>query len=173
MNAKTLTILIAVISLVVLLGFGLADKNEEAIAIGEPVPEMELVELSNGAEASLDDQQGKWVLLNMWSSWCGPCRTESPDLLAFQEAHPDKLVVVGVNIEDRLDHAQEFVAEFGLTYPQLRAADNRALIESFSIRGCPESFLIDPEGRFALIYRGPLTEELLRENVEPLLKSES
>ena len=108
------------------------------------------------------------MLLNFWSSWCEPCREESPDLQAFQEANPD-VAVVGINLEDASDKAKDFVSELGLTYPLLRAADSRALRESYGSVARPENFLVDPEGNIAVIQRGQVTAEILDESFAPLV----
>jgi cytochrome c biogenesis protein CcmG, thiol:disulfide interchange protein DsbE len=169
MSARTFLVVIAVLALVGLLGFGLIDKNEEAIAVGDRAPQPELTELASGEPASLEDYRGEWLLVNFWSSWCKPCKDESPDLEAFQAAHAGKVTVVGVNLEDASDDAKTFVADLGLTYPQLRAADSRALREDYGMVARPENFLIDPEGRVALIQRGPVNAAILRERIEPLI----
>jgi thiol-disulfide isomerase/thioredoxin len=169
MSARTFVVVIAVLAVIGLLGFGLIDKNEEAIAVGDPAPEVELTDLASGAPAGLEDYRGEWVLVNFWSSWCKPCRTESPDLQEFQAAHAGKVKVVGVNLEDASEDARAFVAEFGLTYPQLRAVDNRALREDYGMVARPENFLIDPDGNVALIQRGPVNAAILRERIEPLI----
>ena len=173
MSAKTFVVVIAVLALVGLLGFGLIDKNEEAIAVGDQAPEAELTELGSGEPASLEDYRGEWVLVNFWSSWCDPCRTESPELQRFQDAHRGQVVVVGLNLEDAIEDARAFVEEFGLSYPQLRAADNRKIREDYGMVARPENFLIDPEGRIALIQRGPVNAAILRERVEPLISESS
>jgi cytochrome c biogenesis protein CcmG/thiol:disulfide interchange protein DsbE len=169
MSARTFVIFMLVLAVVGLLGFGLIKENDEAIAVGDPAPEPELTQLESRSEASLEDYRGKWVLVNMWSSWCDPCRVEAPELQAFQRRHADELVVVGLNLEDTSDDAAAFVAEFGLTYPQLRAADNRGVREAYGMVARPENFLIDPEGEIAFIQRGPVDERILSERVEPLL----
>jgi peroxiredoxin len=173
MSARTFAVVIAVLALIGLLGFGLIDKNEEAIAVGDQAPEAELTKLDSGGPASLEDYRGQWVLVNFWSSWCKPCRTESPDLQEFQDAHADELAVVGINLEDASDDAKAFVAEFGLTYPQLRAADNRQIREDYGMVARPENFLIDPEGKIALIQRGPVNAAILEDRVEPLVSESS
>jgi thiol-disulfide isomerase/thioredoxin len=168
MSAKAIAVFVAVVAVIGLLAFGLLDKNEEAIAVGDPAPQPELTQLATGEEASLDDYEGKWVLVNFWSSWCEPCRTESPDLQAFQDSHPE-VAVVGVNLEDASADAEAFVDELGLTYPQLRAADSRELRESYGSIARPENFLIDPEGDIAVIQRGPITDDVLADRFEPLV----
>ncbi len=168
MSAKTFAVFMVVLAVIGLLAFGLLDKSEEAIAVGDPAPEPELTELASGAEASLADYRGGWVLVNFWSSWCEPCRDESPALQAFQDAHPE-VAVVGINLEDATADATGFVQELGLTYPQLRAEDGRALRESYSSIARPENFLIDPEGHLAVIQRGAVTAEDLEERFEPAI----
>jgi cytochrome c biogenesis protein CcmG/thiol:disulfide interchange protein DsbE len=77
--------------------------------------------------------------------------------------------VLGINVQDNSEDALDFLAEFGSTYPQLRSVgDERS--EAFGSSGVPENFLVDPRGRLALIWRGPVDERFLRENVDPLLR---
>lgn len=168
MSAKAFTVFMVVLAAIGLLAFGLIDKNETAIAVGDPAPRPELTDLATGEPATIEDYRGQWVLLNFWSSWCEPCREESPDLEAFQQAHPD-IAVVGINLEDASEDAKGFVSELGLTYPQLRAADSRALRESYGSIARPENFLLDPDGEIAVIQRGPVNEKILREDFEPEL----
>ena len=173
MSARTFAVVMAVLAVIGLLGFGLIDKNEEAISVGDQAPETELTQLGGDDPASLEEYRGEWVLVNFWSSWCKPCRAESPDLQEFQNAHAGEVAVVGINLEDASDDAKAFVAEFGLTYPQLRAANNREIREDYGMVARPENFLIDPEGKVALIQRGPVNDAILRDRVEPLISGPS
>jgi len=166
MGAKAFAVFMLVLAVIGLLTFGLLDKSEEAIAIGDPAPSPELTDLQTGERASIEDYRGQWVLLNFWSSWCEPCREESPDLQTFQDDNPE-VVVVGINLEDASGSAKAFVSDLGLTYPQLRATDSRALRESYGSVARPENFLIDPEGNIAVIQRGPVTTEVLDEKFAP------
>ena len=169
MGAKAFAAFMVVLAVIGLLAFGVLDKGEQAIAIGDPAPSPELTDLETGRAASIEDYRGRWVLLNFWSSWCEPCREESPDLQAFQDANPG-VTVVGINLEDASDKAKDFVSELGLTYPQLRAADSRALREAYGSVARPENFLLDPDGNIAVIRRGPVTTEILDETFAPLVK---
>jgi cytochrome c biogenesis protein CcmG/thiol:disulfide interchange protein DsbE len=172
MSTKVFVAVLAVLAVVGLLGFGLIKKNEDALAAGEPAPEVELTDLASGDPAALEDHRGKWVLVNFWSSWCEPCREEAPVLEEFQQAHgPDRLAVVGVALEDVQDDSQAFVDEFDLSYAQLRAADSEETIDDFGLIGRPENVLIAPDGTIALIRRGPVDASYLREQIEPLLDS--
>ena len=106
------------------------------------------------------------MLVNFWASWCEPCRNEAPALEDFHRAHPNRFTVLGINLDDNTDDASAFVEEYGLTYPQLRDGDGRERRDAYGMTGFPESFLVDPEGRIALIRRGPVDETYLAEYVD-------
>lgn len=174
MSARSFTAFIAVLAIVGLLGFGLASKGGQALAVGEPAPDKELPRLDGAGSGRIADYRGRWVLVNFWASWCDPCRTESPALQRFHEAHrADGLTVLGINLDDATEDARAFVEEFSLTFPQLRDGDGAERREAYGMTGFPESFLIDPAGRIALIRRGPVTEEYLRETVEPVIEDQT
>jgi cytochrome c biogenesis protein CcmG, thiol:disulfide interchange protein DsbE len=158
----------ASLAVVGLLGYGLLTKGEASIAIGEPVPDEELALLDGGGTGQIADYRGGWVLVNLWASWCVPCREESPALQRFYERHRrEGVTVLGINVQDNSDDARAFVREYGLTYPQLRSVgDERS--EAFGSTGVPENFLVDPRGDLALIRRGPVDDEYLTRDVLPL-----
>ncbi len=158
MSARAFAAAIGVLAVVGLLGFGLVSKGGADIAEGDPVPEASLPRLDGDGTESFADYRGKWVLVNFWASWCNPCRTESPDLQAYQEEYgSETFTVLGINQEDLTEDAEEFVEEFELTYPQLRDASGDQA-DPFGMSGLPESFLIDPNGNIALIRRGALDD---------------
>lgn len=167
MSTKAFLAVMAVLAVIGLLGFGLIKKNEDALAGGDPAPEIELTDLDGAPSGGLAGYEGEWVLVNFWSSWCEPCRDEAPALEEFQRAHRDGFTVVGVALEDVKADSKAFVEEFGLTYPQLRAADSEEAIDDYGLIGRPENVLIDPEGKIALVRRGPVDAAYLREHVEP------
>ncbi len=159
----------AVLALVALLGFGLIANEGEDVAVGEAVPDAPVQVLGSEEQAQLADFEGEWILVNFWASWCEPCRTESPAIEAYGQKHADDLTVVGINTEDLSGDALEFVDEFELTWEMLRDGDGERK-DAFGIFALPESFLVDPEGRLALIRRGPVDEEYLEANVTPLIE---
>jgi cytochrome c biogenesis protein CcmG/thiol:disulfide interchange protein DsbE len=168
-GARTFAITLALLALVGLLAFGLTTKGSDALALGEPVPDPELPYLDGSGSGSLADYRGDWVLVNVWASWCGPCRDESPALQRFQDAHGEQgFTVLGVDTEDTTEAGLEFVDEFELTYPQLHDGPGEYRDE-LETTGVPESFLVDPEGELALHRPGPVDERYLRDEVEPLI----
>lgn len=79
--------------------------------------------------------------------------------------------MLGINLDDNTDDARSFVAEFGLTYPQLRDGDGRERRDAYGMTGFAEWFLVDPEGKLALIRRGTADAYYLGTAVEPLIGS--
>jgi thiol-disulfide isomerase/thioredoxin len=163
-------VFLVVLGVVGLLGFGLLIRGETELEVGEPVPDRALPTLSGDGQGEVADYRGRWVLVNLWASWCGPCREEAAELETFSRSHP-KVTVLGINVQDNSDDALAFVREHRLSYPQLRSVgDERS--EAFGSIGVPENFLVDPRGRLALIWRGPVDRRLLAERVLPLVGEE-
>ena len=169
MSAKAFAALIAVSAVVGLLGYGVLSKGEATLAIGDPAPDKTLPQLDGSGSGSIAELRGKWVLVNFWASWCEPCRQEAPVLESFQQSHRNGFTVLGINLDDATGDARDFVAEYGLTYPQLRDGDGRERRDAYGMTGFPESFLVDPQGKLALIHRGPVTARYLQDHVEPLI----
>ena len=160
-----------VLALIGLLGFGLLTKGGSNLAVGDPAPDKTLPYLDQTGSGSLADYRGQWVLVNFWASWCEPCRDEAPALERFYRKHrAGGTTVLGINLDDATRDAEAFVSEFGLTYPQLRDGDGRERRDAYGMTGFPESFLVDPEGKIALIRRGPVTSEYLDEFVDPIVE---
>ena len=167
MSARALIAFLAVLAVIGLLGFGLLSKGKASIAIGDPVPDKTLPNLEGGGEGSIADYRGRWVLVNLWASWCDPCRAEAPVLEEFSNDHPGT-TVLGINVQDNSDDAIAFVREHRLTYPELRSVGDERT-EAFGSSGVPENFLVDPTGHLALIWRGVVDRTFLVEHVAPLI----
>lgn len=170
MSVRAFVASLAVLAVIGLLGFGLLSKGGATIAIGDPAPDRELPALGSEGQGSIADYRGRWVLVNLWASWCAPCRQEAPELERFwQRFRKRDVTVLGIDVQDNSDDALAFVREHRLTYPQLRAVgDERS--DAFGSTGVPENFLVDPRGRLALIWRGPVDERFLEERVVPIVE---
>lgn len=169
MSARAFLAFLAVAAVIGLLGFGLLSKGGSQIAVGDPVPDRELPMLQGSGSGEIADYRGDWVLVNLWASWCIPCRQEAPVLERFSQRHRGGASVLGINVQDNSEDAIAFAREYRLTYPQLRSVgDERS--EAFGSTGVPENFLVDPRGRLALIWRGPVNEAFLRQRVVPLVE---
>jgi cytochrome c biogenesis protein CcmG/thiol:disulfide interchange protein DsbE len=167
-----------VLALVALLAYGV-NSNEPSRGLDQAVqagklpaaPAFKLPDLNGTGNSSLADYEGKVVLLNVWASWCSPCRAESPLL---QRWHKRMVrgngTVLGIDTLDVKGDALDFIKRFKLTYPQLHDRDGDA-IRKFGVIAYPESFLIDRQGRVAATRRGPVDDAFMRKHVEPLLSS--
>jgi cytochrome c biogenesis protein CcmG/thiol:disulfide interchange protein DsbE len=164
----------AVLAVIGLLGYGLLNKGAEALELGETVPASTLPTLDGEGSGSIADYRGRWVLVNVWASWCTPCRDESPALERFYRAHRDRrFTILGVASNDLSDDALSFVRRYGITYPQLRDGSGDFSQEELGTTGVPESFLVGPDGRLVLHRLGPVTEDYLDSNVVPYLSGEA
>lgn len=170
MSARAFLVFIAVAAIVGLLGFGLLSKGGSQIAVGDPVPDRELPTLEGHGHGAIADYRGRWVLVNLWASWCGPCRQEAPVLEDFWRRHRSEgVTVLGINVQDNSEDAVAFAREYKLTYPELRSVgDDRS--KAFGSSGVPENFLVNPRGRLALIWRGPVDQRFLQRQVVPAIR---
>jgi len=164
---------LAVCAFIGLLAFGLLSKGETKIAVGEPVPDRELPVLGGSGQGSIADYRGRWVLVNLWASWCVPCRQETPELDRFAQRYRKRGVsVLGIDVQDNSDDALAFLHEYDVRYRQLRSiGDERST--AFGSTGVPENFLVDPQGRLALIWRGPVDQSFLEQQVVPIVGGRS
>ena len=158
MGTRPFVAFLAVLAVLGLLGFGLIKKSSDGTAIGDPAPADSLPRLGGDGSGSLAAYRGDWVLVNVWASWCGPCRQESPALQRFFARHRSEIAVLGVDTRDLTGDGRAFVAEHGLRYPQLRDGDGDYAHE-LGTTGVPESFLVGPAGKLAAHRPGPFRDE--------------
>jgi cytochrome c biogenesis protein CcmG, thiol:disulfide interchange protein DsbE len=176
LSPVSIAVICVLLGLLALLAYGLASNEpdrgvEQALSRGETeaAPELELPKLGGSGEASLADYRGQVVVLNFWASWCKPCKAESPLLERWhQRISRRNGTVLGVDMLDITEDAQDFIDEYDLSYPMLRDKDGHG-IETFGVVQFPETFVIDPDGRITAVRRGPVDDQFMRSEVEPLL----
>ncbi len=123
-----------------------------------------------GSEFDAATVRGKPLVINFWASWCGPCRVEMPLLEASWQEHRSDILFVGVNTQERsAEDAQALLDEFGLSYPNGRDESNRVNID-YGLFGLPETFFIRADGTLSYRHSGPLTQEIMNEQVQALLR---
>ena len=131
-----------------------ASAAEAAIA-PDTAPHYQAMTLE-GDPVALADLEGEVVLLNVWATWCTPCRKEIPELQALHEEHADDgLRVVGVTVDNRgaESDVRRFIEEFGMTYDIWWDPDQTA-VSTFEAMGVPLTVLIDEDGRIAWRHLG-------------------
>lgn len=132
----------------------------------------------DGTVYTINDKAGKILLLNLWATWCGPCRSEMPALVRMQEKHSAQgFEVIGLNTdEEDVQTINEFAAELKLNYP-LAYADTQlqsSLLKISKFPGIPQSFLLDREGRLRGVFRGANPADIAKmEEVVAKLVSEN
>ena len=132
-----------------------------AAEVGRAAPDFKL-QAPDGSATTLDAYRGKYVLVNFWASWCGPCRGETPDLQRLYTSHSGAtpgLVVLGVNQQEDAGTASGFLKEFGLTYPVVLDRSGSVSQAYRASSGLPISFLVDPSGVIQQIYRGRISTD--------------
>ena len=146
-------------------GIGRDPRELPSPLIGKPMPEFSLTTL-DGEQLTAEELRGRPVLVNFWASWCVPaCVDEHPVLLDAQERHGDELAIVGVLYEDRVDDARGFLARYGDGgWPNVIDPGGELAIE-FGVTGPPESYLIDADGVVRYKHFGPLTSDVLDEQL--------
>lgn len=102
-----------------------------------------------------------FYILNIWASWCLPCRNEHPILMELSKNKSIKLI--GLNYRDNLNNANKFINELGNPYSQILIDENGILAVEFGAYGIPETFIIDKDKKIIKKFVGPLTKKLLKE----------
>jgi thiol-disulfide isomerase/thioredoxin len=150
-----------------------ASKDEQsAPREGFSAPDFTL-DLLGGGQVTLSELRGKVVVVNLWASWCPPCRAEMPAIEKVYQAYADLgLVVLGVNTtyQDSESAAQAFVNEYGLTFPIPLDLDG-SVSQRYALNGLPTTFFIDRKGIIrSVIVGGPMSEATIQSKIEDLLK---
>ena len=127
-------------------------------AIPNAIAQSDLKNLDNST-FKIADKKGKVLLLNMWATWCGPCRSEMPRLVKMQDEHRDQnFEIIGIDTEeqDTADDINAFAKEMKLNYTLVWGdADlQNELVKITNFPGIPQSFLIDRDGRLRGIFKG-------------------
>jgi peroxiredoxin len=127
-----------------------------------------------GVKYTLSELKGKAVIVNIWATWCPPCRAEMPTIQKlYQEYQSQGLVVLGVNstVQDNPLDIMPFITQYNLTFPIL-LDETGYLGAKYNLRSLPSSFFINRDGSIAeVVIGGPMSEALLQTNIEEILKS--
>ena len=138
--------------------------------IGKKAPSLALppLEGSNTAALTTAAIAGKLTLVNVFASWCVPCRQEHPILKEL--ANDSRLTIVGINYKDRNDNALRFLGELGNPYKAIGIDPNGKAAIDWGVYGIPESYLVAPDGTILYKKVGPFDENSLRNGLMPAIE---
>jgi len=135
--------------------------------IGRPAPETDLPPLEGMSLPGLAtrDFTGKVTVVNVWASWCGPCRDEHPFLLALSK--DERIRLAGLNYKDAPDNALRFLGNFGNPYEAIGVDEGGRAAIDWGVYGVPETFVVGRDGAILFKHVGPLTKQSLADTLMP------
>jgi cytochrome c biogenesis protein CcmG/thiol:disulfide interchange protein DsbE len=150
------------------IGLTLDPREVPSPLIGKPAPNFALPLLAEpAAKFSPADMKGKVWMLNVWASWCVPCREEHPVLVEYSKT--GNVPLYGLSYKDQTDAAQRWLKQLGNPYVlTVVDADGRVGID-YGVYGVPETYVIDKQGIIRYKQIGPVTSEVLSKKILPLL----
>ncbi len=160
-------LLIAVVSAFLLLRGGERQTISDG-RIGRAAPAYELPDLWNGPHQTNAAHAGRSYLINVFASWCTPCRAEHPQLLALQQRGVE---VLGVAYKDDPSDSAAFLRELGNPYAAVGVDREGRFGLDLGIAGVPETFVIGADGTIKAVHRGPLTQEVINTIILPALNA--
>ncbi len=165
--------LIPLFAFVALLGFlmvGLKLNPREIPSplIGRPAPAFRLSQLTDmGKTVSPSDMLGQVWLLNVWASWCVACRQEHPVLVDL--ARQNRVPVIGLNYKDTREEGVKSLMQMGNPYRMSAFDPDGRVGIDYGVYGVPETFVIDKNGVVRMKYIGPLTPQMVSDNLLPFI----
>ncbi len=151
---------------------GNSTANTSAPQKGFLAPDFTL-KATDGKTYSLSDLRGQAVIINLWATWCPPCRAEMPAIQKLYDEYKDQgLIVLAVNstVQDDPLAVAPFAAQYGLTFPILLDTTGE-VTKAYQLRSLPSSYFIGRDGVIhEVVIGGPMAEALLRTRIEDILK---
>ena len=157
------------VTLALLLIGTLALAEAAGAQVGDECPDFELTTLT-GDTFRLSDCRGKAVFINIWATWCPPCRAEMGDIDRLAATYPDELAVIGVSIDELKSTVEDFIAENGYSYPiAMDDAGYTVSMKIFPSYYIPNSIFIDPNGVVTSIESGSADYDTLEQRFQDAL----
>ncbi len=116
----------------------------------------------------IENIKNKKILINFFASWCAPCKIEHPLLFEIKERHPD-LYILGFNHKDKASDGINYLKKDGDPYNFVGVDSDGLIALEFGVFGLPETFLINENGKIIYKILGPITKDILKNEIEPLL----
>lgn len=162
--AVGLGVVSAVLVVILYQGFGRDPHEVPFMLQGKPAPHFTLKRLDNGETVSLEQLQGRPLVINFWATWCAPCLQEHPVMVWGAQALKDQAQFLGVVFEDKPENALRFIAQNGGSMPQLVDPKSEMAVD-YGTSGVPETYFIDAKGIIRGKHVGPIDPDTLRADV--------
>jgi cytochrome c biogenesis protein CcmG/thiol:disulfide interchange protein DsbE len=148
------------------------DLSAIPVKVNFPTPELTLKDVQGGSR-SLADYHGQVVLVNLWATWCPPCKQEMPALQDFYDKYKENgFVILAIDDGDPTEDVLQFVNDYGLTFPVWLDPTHIATDRAFHAPNLPTSFVIDRNGTIQLTWIGAIDFTMLEKYVAPLIKEQ-
>jgi thiol-disulfide isomerase/thioredoxin len=145
-----------------------ADFSTIPVVANYAAPNLQLHDI-NGSAVSLDMYRGNVVLVNLWATWCPPCKAEMPTLQNFYEEFKDKgFFIVAIDDDETVDLVKKFVGEYGLTFP-VWLDEGSVTEKTFGTINLPSSWVIDRAGTVRLFWVGAISFRVLEKYVPSII----
>ena len=155
------------ISWVLFTGLGRDPRDIPSPLVGHPLPAFTATTV-DGREVNSDELRAKPIVVNFWASWCDPCVDEHPVLMDAATRFAGDLVIVGIVYQDAPESARDFLVRWGDGgWPNAVDADGRIAVD-FGVTGPPETFFVDAQGIVRARHIGPLSGEVMDEQLTAL-----
>jgi thiol-disulfide isomerase/thioredoxin len=150
-----------------------SDLSAVPVQVNYASPELTLTD-TQGVTHSLADYKGQVVLVNLWATWCPPCKAEMPTLDAYYNKYKkDGFTIIAINDGDPAPEVIQFVKDYRLTFPVWLDLNYIATEQAFRTLNLPSSFVIDRNGMIRLQWVGEINRKTLEKFVTPLIEEKS
>ena len=167
-NSRRLAVCVAALAIAVALagacgGGGRPAPTASLPASPDALPSFDLA----GFRQLLSQLHGRYVVVNIWGSWCAPCIAEAPHLSAVARETEGKVQFLGIDILDQRPPARSFIHKYGWIYPSVFDPSG-SIRDGLGLLGQPHTLVYDPQGRQVWVYSGPVPGEMLRLELKTL-----
>jgi cytochrome c biogenesis protein CcmG, thiol:disulfide interchange protein DsbE len=172
MNRTVLLVGLIIAAVLVAILFAGLGKNPAEIRsplIGKTAPSFALREVGTSRTVDVTQFRGKPMVVNFWATWCGPCWEEHPVLVANARMLQPQVQFLGVVFQDKEDKILGFLNQRGSSYPTVVDDAGKTAI-AYGVGGVPETFFIDANGVIRAKYSGPMSPDVLRENLQKVMQ---